>query len=194
MKMRDLLVALPVVLVSATACTGTTVLVTPSEDAFPATHAQRFESLGVREVPSDREYPPAGNLTSAWVAELRASGIAANIYYPLRPDDDVDLILDSGFDVTFNANSGSNMAKSFFTGLTLFLLEPFFWYHFDYNLSGNVDVKVQDKTVSTIEKEAVARMSMKFLSLGEAQKLEGEVLGRSKRSLFRQVIQELPER
>ena len=32
------------------------------------------------------------------------------------------------------------MAKAFFTGFTLFLLEPAFWYDHDYTLIGDVDV------------------------------------------------------
>jgi hypothetical protein len=173
------------------ACTGTTTQVTPDPDTLTTTVSKKCGIVVVKEVPSIKVYPPAGNLVAGFANALERSGIAEKIYYPSRNDDKFDLALDSRFDVTFDANTGGNMTKSFFTGLTLFLLEPVFWFNFNYEMTGEIDIIRATQKVDSIKANSEGEMSMKFLSLGEAQTLEGSTLAMLKESLFRQLILKL---
>ena len=172
-------------------CTGSEVNVKPDPASLQVTITKKCGNVAVKETPTDRVYPPAGNLVPGFAIALEKSGLFDKVYYPSRPDDKVDLTLDSKFDVLFDANTGSNMTKSFFTGLTLFLLEPVFWYNMDYNLNGQVEIKKENAKTTTIQAATEAGMSMKFLSLSDAQKLEGETLAKSKDSLYKQLLMEL---
>jgi hypothetical protein len=170
------------------ACTGTSVTVNPDPASQQASFTSKCGTIAVKEVPADKVYPPAGNLVPAFATALERSGLAEKVYYPTRPDDKSDMTLDAKFDVVFDPNMGSSMAKSFFTGLTLFLLEPVFWYNFDYNLSGEINVLKAGTKVETLKASSNAEMSVKFLSLKESQSLEGETLKKSKESLFNQLL------
>jgi len=86
---------------------------------------------------------------------------------------------------------GSSFFKAFFTGLTLFVLEPVFWYHYEYTLSGNVIISKNGERIKTVDAKTDAIMSMKWLSLGQAVTLEGETLGKAKKSLYRQLMKEI---
>jgi hypothetical protein len=173
------------------ACTGTTTAVTPDPATLTTTVSKKCGIVAVKEVPSIKVYPPAGNLVAGFADALERSGIAEKVYYPSRNDDKFDLALDSRFDVTFDANTGGNMTKSFFTGLTLFLLEPVFWFNFNYEMTGEIDIIRAAQKVDSIKANSEGEMSMKFLSLGEAQTLEGSTLAMLKESLFRQLILKL---
>jgi len=172
-------------------CTGTKMAIHPEfGDASPK-YEGLCGSVAVREVTPDKLYPPAGNLVPGFADVLRESGLAKEVYYPARPDDKVDHTIDAKFDVFFEPNMGSNMAKSFTTGLTLFLLEPVFWYNYNYSMKGEVGLYRGPLKVSTVRSESDAEMQMKFLSLGQAVNLEGETLKQCKQALYRQLLGEL---
>jgi len=172
-------------------CTGTNMTVTPAPDTLQMTVVKGCGVVALKETPAEQVYPPAGNLVPGFATALEKSGLAAKVYYPSRPDDKVDLTLDARFDVLFDANMGSNMVKSFFTGLTLFVLEPVFWFDYNYNLKGNVAIVRDNARVQTLDAVTDAEMSMKFLSLGEVQQLEGNTLNKAKESLYKQLLIQL---
>jgi hypothetical protein len=170
-----------------TGCTGTQLKL--SHEPTTQSFNQPFTAVGVRDVPSTKTLPMVGNLTEAFSNELRTSGFAKAVYYPLRPDDVVDIALDSQFNVEADTHSGSMFAKSFFTGFTLFLLEPFLWYDIDYKLSGNVNVMKEGKLVQQATATTDATISAKWLSLSKLPALEAEALSKAKKSLFQQLMQ-----
>ena len=174
-------------------CTGSVVNVNPDPASLKVAISKKCGSIAVKEASSVHVYPPAGNLVPGLVNSLERSGLFDKVYYPSRPDDKVDMILDSKFDVIFEPNMGSNMTKAFFTGFTLFLLEPVFWYDYDYKLSGQIDIKKEENKTGTITAATDSSMSMKFLSLSEAVKLEGETLAKSKESLYKQLLMKLDD-
>lgn len=172
-------------------CTGTSMTINPDPDMLPMSVVKGCGAVAIKETPAEHVYPPAGNLVPGFATALEKSGLAEKVYYPARPDDKVNLTLDARFDVKFDANMGSNLTKSFFTGLTLFILEPAFWYNYNYELKGNVAIVRENARLQTLEAASDAEMSMKFLSLGEAQQLEGNTLNKAKESLYRQLLIEL---
>lgn len=189
--MKRLLVLLILATFAISGCTGTAITVTPPPDSLKSNYTGKCGAVAVKEFPTPRVYPPAGNLVPGFANALERSGLATQVYYPARPDDKVDLVLDARFDVNFDANMGANMTKGFFIGLTLFLLEPVIWHDFDYQLEGQVSLLKDKQKVRTINSKTTANMSMKWLSLGEAAKLEGETLSQSKESLYRQLLNDL---
>ncbi len=172
-------------------CTGTRMTVLPDLGGEPTTYAGPCGTVAVRESTPDRVYPPAGNPVPGFADALRESGLAKTVYYPSRPDDKVDYVMDAKFDVLFHPNMGSNLTKSFVTGLTLFLLEPVFWFDYDYSLTGEVSLYHGPVKVAVVRGSTESEMGMKFLSLGEAVNLEGETLSQSKKNLYRQLLQKL---
>jgi hypothetical protein len=179
-------------LVFLSGCTGTRMLVDPDPSSLQVAITKKCGNVAVKEIPPDRTYPPAGNLVPAFARELERSGLFEAVYYPSRPDDKVDLTIDSKFNVKFHP-SGGNMPKAFFTGLTLFLLEPAFWFDFYYAWDGHVDVYTGKTISKTIEAKTTANIGMKFLSMGQAQVLEGDVLKNGSTSLYRQLIIQLQD-
>lgn len=175
----------------ATSCTGTRMNVTPSPDSLTSTFPKTYNALAVRELAANRVYPPAGNLVRGFADELERSNLASNIYYPARSGDKVDLTLNSKFDVSMDPHMGYLMLKSFVIGLSLFILEPVFWYDYDYALVGQIDVLKEQNKVDVLKAKTDANIGMKWLSLGKAQTLEGETLGKAKQSLYRQLLESL---
>ncbi len=184
MKKELLIVAISTLVVG---CTGTQVKVTPepSERHF----GNSYSSVGVREISSEKTVPAIGNLSEAFSREIQSSGFSKEVYYPLRTSENVDLVLDSQFSTVIDAHTGSTFLKSFFTGFTFFLLEPFIWYDFDYSLTGNVDVINNGKTIKKVSAETAITISTKWLSLSELASLEGKALTQAKKSLFHQLMQ-----
>ena len=178
-----------ILVLTITGCTGTQVKLSPE----PITHDfnQLYNSVGVRDVPATKTLLVAGNLTEAFSNEIRSSGFAKDVYYPLRPDDKVGIVLDSQFSVETDTHSGSMFAKAFFTGFTLFLLEPVFWYDIDYKLAGNINVLKGGKLVKQATAKTDATISTKWLSLSQLATLEAEALVKSKKSLFQQLMQNI---
>lgn len=173
-----------------TGCTGTRMAISPPLSGETRPMAQKYNAVAVREIPADLVYPPAGHPAQDFAREVELSGIARNVYYPARPDDKVDAVFEVKVDVTMDPHMGSLMVKSFLTGLTLFLLEPAFWYDFDYVFDGTVDV-VQQGRRTPVHAKATGSIAMKWLSLGQAQKLEADAIRQTKKSLFRQLIAEI---
>ena len=176
-----------------TGCTGVRSSVRPDPSTLQAKYSQKFVGIGLKDVPGDRLYPPAGRITDSFARDLEVSGIAKNVYYPARPDDPTELVLESKFDIAMDPHMGSLMAKSFLIGLTLFILEPVFWYDFDYAMTANVDLIKNGQRYKSITAKTDATIGMKWLSLSEAQTLEGDALKNSKQSLSRQIIKKLAE-
>ena len=173
-------------------CTGRRVVVRPDpatlgSAALPA----QFSAIGVRALPDASVHPPAGEPVAGFASAVEKSGMADAVYYPMRPGDSVDAVLDTRIDVTFDENSGSNFAKAFFTGFTMLLLEPFFWYDYDYVLSGQVDVVRPDGSSVRVNAVTTATSAVKFFSLNEERSAEGEALSRGKESLYRQLLTEI---
>jgi hypothetical protein len=180
--------SLPIILIlTVTGCTGTQVKL--SHEPITQSSNQAYNSVGVRDVPAIKSLPLAGNLTEAFSNEIRTSGFAKDVYYPVRPDDKVDIVLDSQFSAEVDTHSGSMFAKAFFTGFTLFLLEPVFWYDIDYKLAGNVNVLKDGKLVKQATAATDATISAKWLSLSKLPALEAEALYKAKKSLFQQLMQ-----
>ncbi len=175
-----------IVMLMVTGCTGTQVKLSP--EPVTQTFNQPYTSVGVRDVPAVKTLPIMGNLTEAFSNEIRTSGFSKEVYYPFRPDDKVDMVLDSQFNVEQDIHSGSMFAKAFFTGFTLFLLEPVFWYDIDYKLAGNINVLKDGKLVKQATATTDATISVKWLSLGELPALEAEALVKAKKSLFQQLM------
>jgi hypothetical protein len=190
--MRFLLLTVVIAALPLSACTGTRMLVTPDSTAVQTPVARSGEKVGLRAASGGKTYPPAGNLTEGFSSYLAHDIYPDGVFYPARPDDKVDYTLDSKFSVEMDPHTGSLIAKSFFTGLTLFLLEPLLWYDFDYTVTAEVTVLKDGKPVSTLNKETTARMGAKWLSLSEIPRLEGEVLDQAKASIYKQLANDLP--
>jgi hypothetical protein len=169
-------------------CTGTQMIVKPDPNTIQISVQKKCGSVAVKETTPDRVYPPAGNLIPGFANELERSGLFETVYYPTRPDDKVDIALDSKFNVKFQPNMGGNMTKAFFTGLTLFILEPIFWYDYDYALDAKVDIYSGKSIVKTIDAGTTAEINLKFLSLGQIVNLEGETLKNAKLSIYKQLL------
>jgi len=178
----------------AVGCTGRSVVVRPDPQSLSATAPRQFAALGVRAVPAAYVYPAAGEPVAGFASTLERSGVSEKVYYPIRPDDTVDAVLDTQIDVTFDQNNGSNFAKAFFTGFTMFLLEPLFWYEYDYVLSGKVDVVKQNGSRLRLDATSTGTFGVKFFSLAEANEGEGETLRQAKESLYRQMLGQLAGR
>lgn len=191
MKITTSCLLLLIFIVVLTGCTGTQIMVNPEPSPLDLKGSGKCGNVAVKEMTPDKTYPPAGNLTPGFAAELERSGLFTNVYYPSRPDDQVDLIIDSKFNIIFDPNMGSGMVKSFLTGLTLFLLEPVFWYDFDYEFVGKVDLYEGKVLKKTYDAQTSAEMQMKFLSLGETVTLESDTLTKAKASIYNQLVRKV---
>jgi len=167
--------------------------VNPDSESIQIAVPKKCGVVAVRESVPDRIYAPAGNMVPGFAKEIERSGLFEAVYYPTRPDDQVDLTIDCKFDVKFDPNMGSNLSKSFVTGLFLFLPEPLFWYDYNYHMNGKVDIYSGKTLDKSVEAQTTSGMSLKFLSLGEAVNLESETLTKSKSSLYKQLINKLSE-
>jgi hypothetical protein len=190
MKLNLLIIAVAALLMIG--CTGTEIKIRPENALIAQNVMGPYTSIGVKDVSSGTSsLPQAGNMTEAFSNELRKSGITKEVYYPLRPDDKADVVLESQFNVTLDPHSGSQFAKSFFTGFTFFILEPLFWYDFDYTFSGTVDVVKNGKVIKQLNAVTDATLSFKLLSSGIVPSLESETLAKAKKSLFQQLISDI---
>ncbi len=139
---------------------------------------------------TDCLYPPAGWIAQDFAREIEASGFSKAVYFPSRPDDKVDAVLEAKFDVVMDPHLGTGMIKAFFTRFTFFILEPLFWYNYDYAFVGMIDVVQGDHRLPVAAKTN-SSISIKWLSLWQAQKTEAETMKNSKQSLFRQLIEKM---
>lgn len=172
-------------LILLSGCTGAQIKVTPDVPAR-VSHTP-LPNVGIEDS-SVVTIPAAGDIADAFSKELRNSKFAEDVYYPQRPKDPIDVTLETKFSIIEDTHMGAAMAKAFFTGLTLFLLEPAFWYDFDYSLRGEVDVIRDGKRVKHATGQADAIISAKYLSLGEVPKLAQEALVQGKKVVFTQLM------
>jgi len=179
------------ILLFISGCTGTKVNVYPSTSDMNNKCEHKYASISIKDLPSDYVYPPAGKVVEYFAHELDESGICEEVLYPSRRSDKPDLTLETKFDVQIDPHMGISMLKAFATGLTLFILEPVFWYNFDYEFKGSVNVLKNGEVVDQINKQAESQISMKYLSLANAQKLEGKAIADAKKSLSNQIIMDL---
>ncbi|MBI4232382.1 hypothetical protein HY605_04065 [Candidatus Peregrinibacteria bacterium] len=178
------------VCITLSGCTGARMSVDPSPDLLQKEFPQKFASVSVKEMTPTKVYPPAGWLTQDFAREIESSGFSYNVYFPSRPDDKSDAVLETTFDVSMDPHMWKLLVKSFFIGLTFFILEPVFWYDFDYSFNGKVDV-VQGDSRLPVEARTKASISMKWLSLGQAHQIESDAMRDSKQSLFRQLLDKI---
>lgn len=171
-------------------CTGMKVVVNPSPELLKNEFSQKFNTVSVKEMPAIKIYPPAGWIAQDFARELEISGFVKAVYFPSRPDDKADAILESKFEVEMEPHLGKSMLKAFFTGFTFFILEPVFWYNFDYTFTSTVDVVYGNKRIPVTAKTN-SSLSLKWLSLFQAQKNEAELIKDSKLSMFRQLIDKI---
>lgn len=172
-------------------CTGTNIKISPDLYELKSTYMEPYGVIGLEEISSNNIYSPAGNMTGEFSSEIKQSGFTKALYYPLRTGDKVEITLKSKFEVVKDNNKGLLFIKSVLIGLSLFILEPVFWYHTDYVLNGDVIVFKDGKKLLSVKAKTDAVMSLKWLSLGEEDTLEQETLSKAKKSLFRQLLQSI---
>ena len=189
MKLNLLIISITSLLIIG--CTGTEIKIRPENSLLSQSIVEPYASIGVKDVSSRPTLPQAGNMTEAFSAEVRKTRFAKEVYYPARPDDKTDIVLETQFNVALDSHSGAASAKAFFTGLTFFILEPLFWYDFDYTFSGTVDVVKNGKVIKQLTAATDATLSVKWLSLGKVASLEGETLDKAKKSLFQQLLNDI---
>ena len=189
MKLNLLIIAVAAFFIIG--CTGTEIKIRPENALIAQNNIGPYTTIGVKDVSSGTSLPQAGNMTEAFSNELRKSGVTKEVYYPFRPDDKADIVLESQFNVALDPHSGSAFAKAFFTGFTFFILEPLFWYNYDYTFSGTVDVVKNGKIIKQLSAVTDATMSVKWLSLGKVTSLEVETVDKAKKSLFQQIISDI---
>ncbi len=189
MKLNLLIIAVAAFFIIG--CTGTEIKIRPENALIAQNVMGPYTTIGVKDVSSGTSLPQAGNMTEAFSNELRKSGVTKEVYYPFRPDDKADIVLESQFNVALDPHSGSAFAKAFFTGFTFFILEPLFWYDYDYTFSGTVDVVKNGKIIKQLSAVTDATMSVKWLSLGKVTSLEVETVDKAKKALFQQLINDV---
>ena len=173
-------------------CTGTQLVVKPDPAAQSTVVTKKYSSVGVHPKPSDLpSYAGAGNLSDGFANAIEESGFAKKVFYPLRSDDKPDITLESQFSARTDLHSGANFIKSFFTGFTLFLLEPVIWYDYDFVVEGTVGVIRNGERIQTISARSDATISAKWLSLSEVAKLEADALSKAKRGLYYQILRDI---
>ena len=101
------------------------------------------------------------------------------------------LALDAQFNIKPDLHAGANAAKGFFTGFTLFLIEPVVWFDQDYILEGKAVVTKNGQRVKDVTARTDANISTKWLSLAELPTLEAEALNKAKKSLYLQLMRDI---
>jgi hypothetical protein len=172
-------------------CTGKEIKIRPENTLFNPSVGNSYSTVGLRDVSTGKTFPVVGNVTEAFGNEMRSSGFAKEVYYPLRPDDNTEITLESQFNVDVDTHSGSAFAKSFITGFTMFILEPLFWYDFDYKFAGAVGLFKDGILIKQVSAVTDATMSVKWLSLGDVASLEAETITKAKKSLFNQLLNDM---
>ena len=173
-------------------CTGTEMVVKPDPNTQLTSVSKRFQSVGVK--PKSADYPAyagAGNMADGFANTIEESGFSKQVFYPLRPADEPEIVFDSQFSARADTHSGANFAKAFFTGFTLFLLEPVIWFNYDYILEANVAVLKRGERIQTINARSDVNLSAKWLSLSDIQRMEPEGLTKAKRALYYQILKDV---
>jgi hypothetical protein len=172
-------------------CTGKEIIIRPENTLFSPSVGNSYSTVGLKDATTVRTIPVVGNVTEAFGNEMKSSGFAKEVYYPLRPDDNTEITLESKFKAEIDTHSGSAFVKSFITGFTMFILEPFLWYDFDYRFSGEVLIFKDGKMIKQTSAVSDATMSVKWLSLSDVASLEAETIIKLKKSLFNQLLNDI---
>lgn len=173
-------------------CTGTEMVVKPDPNTQSTSVGKRFQTVGVKPKPSDfPSYPGAGNLADGFANTIGESGFAKQVLYPLRTEDKPEIVFDSQFSARADTHAGANFTKAFFTGFTLFLLEPVIWFNYDYVLEANVAVLKNGERTQTINARSDVTLSAKWLSLSDLQRMEPEALTKAKRAMYYQILRDV---
>lgn len=188
-KKSLLLILVPLFLIG---CTGTQMKIKPEAMAVSTTNLPKYDNVGLRTLPGETSsYGPGGNLTEGFAAAMKDQGFAKQVAYPMRSDEKVDIALDAQFNIKPDLHAGANAAKGFFTGFTLFLIEPVVWFDQDYILEGKAVVTKNGQRVKDVTARTDANISTKWLSLGELPTLEAEALNKAKKSLYLQLMRDI---
>jgi len=172
-------------------CSGTRVAVHPQPPETGPAFNGACGRVAVRESTTGRFYPPAGLLLPGFADALTESGLATAVAYPGIPGEALDYTLDVRFDVIPAPHTGANLARKVASGLSLFLLAPAFWYDYDYQLRGEVDVYRGPVKAYAVRSETEAEIRLQLLALGQRARLEEETLDKAKQTLYRQLLAEL---
>ena len=173
-------------------CTGTEMTVKPDPNTQSTSVTKRVQSVGIKPKQSEfPSYPGAGNISDGFANAIEESGFSKQVFYPLRADDKPEIVFDSQFSARADTHGGANFAKAFFTGFTLFLLEPVIWFNYDYVLEANVAVLKNGERIQTINARSDVNLSAKWLSLSDLQRMEPEALSKAKRALYYQILRDV---
>ena len=192
-KMSWALVILGIVaLSSAYGCTGTRVIVKPDLTSIKPPTTKDCGKVAVTEINADgsaSKIPGASVL--AFAKYLEHSGLFDEVYCPTRPNDIFSLSIESKFSVKRETNNGLSAAKAFITGLSLFVLEPIFWYEYNYVFSGHVDIIKESKTVASYDAKTDADLSSKLLSLDDLDVLQNKLWPAGIETTFAQLLRDI---
>ena len=172
-------------------CTATEIKIKP-ENALISKNVEPYAAVGLKDVSSSPALPEVGNMTEAFIAEIKKSKFAKEVYYPSSPDDKAEIVLEANFDVVFNPHFGvAPYAKTFSYWTHSFYDRTLVPYNFEYKFSGTVDVLKNGKMIKQVSAVTEAILSMQWLSLGSIATLETETLNKAKKSLFQQLLYDL---
>ena len=169
-------------------CTGTKIIVKPDPSSIKPSTEKNCGVVAVKEAGENFVY--SGDV-QLFAKELEKSGLYDKVYYPARHDDKVDLILDTKFIGKLTHDKVVGFTQSIIIGLSLFILEPVFWYDYYLDFNGKVAIVVNDNVVDTIESNTHTQMSVKWLSLMSIDNVAVQALKASSESMFKQIINEL---
>ena len=183
---------LALVSLSLIGCTGTEMVVKPDPNTQSTSVTKKYQTAGVRPKQSDfPSYAGAGNISDGFANAIEESGFAKQVMYPLRGDDKPEIVFDSQFSAKADTHSGANFTKAFFTGFTLFLLEPVIWFNYDYVLEANIGIIKNGERIQTINARSDVSLSAKWLSLSDIQRMEPDALAKAKRALYYQILRDV---
>lgn len=97
----------------------------------------------------------------AFSGRLTEAGLYKTVFYPVRTDDKIDLLIEAKFSGTFVADSGS-FAKAFFTGFFMFLPSPFVEYEHHYKATGAVSFTQGGRQLKSYSAESDTVVAMEI--------------------------------
>lgn len=114
-----------------------------------------------------------GDFTPAFVQALTKANLFASILYPVRPDDQIDLVLETAFSGKFVVDD-AQFPKAIFTGILLWLPAPFMEYEHHFQASGTVRAtSVKGLPLRSYEAKSDIPVVMKILAPADEIENEG---------------------
>lgn len=114
-----------------------------------------------------------GDFTPAFVQALTKANLFASVLYPVRPDDQLDLVLETAFSGKFVADD-AQFPKAIFTGILLWLPAPFVEYEHHFQASGTVRAtSVKGLPLRSYEAKSDIPVVMKILAPADEIETEG---------------------